>query len=111
MHPVFSGYEIQNYSSPNEPQGDWVDLGLPSGLLWATRNVGANSPEDYGNYFAWAETSPKSVYDWDTYIYTCGNWGDLTKYCDNSNYGCNGFTDNLTILQPGDDAATANYGG
>lgn len=49
--------------------GDWVDLGLPSGLLWATRNVGATSPEDYGDYFAWGETTPKSVYDLDTYIY------------------------------------------
>ena len=74
--------------------GDWVDLGLPSGLLWATRNVGATSPEDYGDYFAWGETTPKSVYLWTTYIY------------------CNGdYNDNLNILQPGDDAATANFGG
>ena len=92
--------------------GDWVDLGLPSGLLWATRNVGASSPEDYGDYFAWGETSPKSVYDWSTYRYcNNGNYHQLTKYCNNSYYGYNGFTDNLTILQPGDDAATANYGG
>lgn len=94
-----------------EPQGDWVDLGLPSGLLWATRNVGASSPEDYGDYFAWAETQPKSYYDWSTYLYTChDDWDGLTKYCNVSGYGCNGFTDNLTILQPGDDAATANWG-
>lgn len=93
-----------------EPQGDWVDLGLPSGLLWATRNVGASSPEDYGDYFAWAETQPKSYYDWDTYTYTCGDYDDLTKYCNDSDYGCNGYTDNLTILQAGDDAATANWG-
>ena len=96
---------------------DWVDLGLPSGLLWATRNVGATSPEDYGDYFAWGETTTKSIYNWTTYIY-CYSYesGDeieysLTKYCNNSSYGYNGFTDNLTILQPGDDAATANYGG
>jgi len=95
-----------------EPQGDWVDLGLPSGLLWATRNVGASSPEDFGSYFAWAETSPKSEYNWGTYQYTCNYWHeDLTKYCNDPNYGCNGYTDNLTILQPGDDAATANWGG
>jgi hypothetical protein len=95
-----------------EPQGDWVDLGLPSGLLWATRNVGASSPEDYGDYFAWAETQPKSYYDWSTYQYTCNDSRKgLTKYCTNSSFGCNGFIDNLTILQPGDDAATANYGG
>ena len=90
---------------------DWVDLGLPSGLLWATRNVGATSPEDYGDYFAWGETTPKSYYDWSTYIYSNGAYNQLTKYCSNSDYGYNGFTDNLTILQPGDDAATANYGG
>lgn len=91
---------------------DYVNLGLPSGLLWATRNVGASSPEDYGDYFAWAETQPKSYYDWNTYQYTCNNSRNgLTKYCSRSDYGCNGFTDNLTILQPGDDAATANYGG
>lgn len=89
---------------------DWVDLGLPSGLLWATRNVGASSPEDYGDYFAWAETQPKSYYHWSTYTYTCGNWADLTKYCNDSYYGCNGYADNLTILQAGDDAATANWG-
>ena len=90
---------------------DWVDLGLPSGLLWATRNVGASSPEDYGNYYAWGETTTKSTYDWTTYIYCNGSYNTLTKYCNNSSYGYDGFTDNLTILQSGDDAATANYGG
>ena len=92
--------------------GDWVDLGLPSGLLWATRNVGASSPEDYGEYFAWGETQPKEVYNWSTYRYcNNGDYHQLTKYCNDSRYGYNGFTDNLTILQSGDDAATANYGG
>jgi len=91
--------------------GDWVDLGLPSGLLWATRNVGASSPEDYGDYFAWGETTTKNVYDWSTYRYCNGDTVSLTKYCNDSHYGYNGFTDNLTILQPGDDAATVNYGG
>ena len=91
--------------------GDWVDLGLPSGILWATRNVGATSPENYGDYFAWGETSPKSVYDWSTYRYCNGSNNTLTKYCHSSSYGYNGFTDNLTTLQAGDDAATANWGG
>ena len=96
----------------SDDEGDWVDLGLPSGLLWATRNVGASSPEDYGDYFAWGETTPKTVYSWSTYRYCYGgNSHQLTKYCNKSDYGYNGFTDNLTILQPGDDAATANYGG
>ena len=45
----------------------YVDLGLPSGLKWATCNVGANSPEVYGNYYAWGETEPKTTYDWSTY--------------------------------------------
>ena len=41
----------------------YVDLGLPSGILWATCNVGATKPEEYGDYFAWGETKPKKVYD------------------------------------------------
>ncbi|MBO7491841.1 MAG: hypothetical protein J6T59_05310 [Bacteroidales bacterium] len=89
---------------------NWVDLGLPSGLLWADRNVGANNPEDYGNYYAWGETAPKDVYDWSTYAYA-NDTGALTKYCNKAQYGLDGFTDNLTVLQASDDAATANLGG
>ena len=97
---------------PNDTStGDWVDLGLPSGILWATRNVGANSPTDYGDYFAWGETSPKSIYNWSTYRYCNGTSGTLTKYCNVLGWGYNYFTDNLTTLQAGDDAATANWGG
>ena len=88
----------------------YVDLGLPSGLLWATCNVGADSPEDYGDYFAWGETQPKSDYSWGTYQYCNGSYNTLTKYCTRSDYGYNGFTDNLTTLLPEDDAATANWG-
>ncbi len=51
-------------------QHDYVDLGLPSGLLWATCNVGANSPEEYGDYFAWGETEPKSSYSISNYSYS-----------------------------------------
>lgn len=106
------GMEVNFTSQEEELTSDWVDLGLPSGLLWATRNVGASSPEDYGDYFAWAETQPKSVYSWSTYQYTCNNsLNGLTKYCNSSSYGCNGYTDNLANLQPCDDAATANWGG
>ena len=90
---------------------DYVDLGLPSGLLWATCNVGADSPEDYGDYFAWGETTPKDTYNWSTYQYCNGSNNTLTKYCNNSSYGYNGFTDNLTTLLPEDDAAAANWGG
>ena len=92
---------------------EYVDLGLPSGTLWATCNVGADTPEGYGDYFAWGETAPKDLYNWSTYKYAKGtSWEDprLTKYCSQINYGDNGFADALTILLPGDDAATANWG-
>ena len=89
---------------------EYVDLGLPSGLLWATCNVGADSPEEYGDYFAWGETQPKNYYFWSTYQYCNGTENTLTKYCNNSSYGFNGFNDNLTTLLPEDDAATANWG-
>ena len=89
----------------------WVDLGLPSGTLWATCNVGANAPEEFGYYFAWGEIQPKDTFNWDTYKY-CKNGNEymLTKYCDDASYGYNNYTDNLTVLQHSDDAATANWG-
>ena len=89
---------------------EYVDLGLPSGTLWATFNVGASRPEDYGNYFAWGETTTKKEYSWSTYKYCEGSSNTLTKYCYESDYGYNGFTDTLTELLPEDDAATANWG-
>ena len=89
----------------------YVDLGLPSGLLWATCNVGADTPEGYGDYFAWGETQPKNTYDWSNYQYCNGSSNtSLTKYCNDSSYGYEGFTDSLTTLLPEDDAATANWG-
>lgn len=48
---------------------DYVDLGLPSGTKWATMNIGASTPEDYGNYYAWGETETKEEYGWNTYKY------------------------------------------
>ncbi len=88
----------------------YVDLGLPSGTLWATCNIGATKPEEYGDYFAWGETKPKSIYDWTTYKFVNGDFDKLTKYCNDSDWGNNGFTDTLTSLESGDDAATANWG-
>ena len=88
----------------------WVDLGLPSGTKWATCNIGATNPEDYGDYFAWGETTPKDTYSWATYSLCNGTNSTLTKYCNNSSYGNGGFTDDLTILESSDDAATANWG-
>ncbi len=101
-----------NNCEPEEPEitHEYVDLGLPSGLKWATCNVGANSPEDYGDYFAWGEVELKEYYDWETYKYGTSSY-QLTKYCSNSNYGYNGFTDKNTVLDPEDDAATVNWGG
>ena len=90
---------------------EYVDLGLPSGLKWATCNVGAERPEDYGDYFAWGETQPKETYNWSTYKYCNGTETTLTKYCNNSEYGNNGFTDNKNVLDLSDDAATVNWGG
>ncbi len=101
---------------PPVEEGDWVDLGLPSGTIWATRNVGASAPEDYGDYFAWGETSPKDYYDWITYKWgyydNKGNW-QWTKYYfsyyDHSSQST--ITgDNKTKLDPADDAARANWG-
>ncbi len=85
-----------------------VDLGLPSGTLWADRNIGASSPEDYGDYFAWGETTTKSNYEWSTLKYCEDNTGDrFSKYNTQSKYG---NVDNKTTLEKSDDAATANWG-
>jgi len=88
----------------------YVDLGLPSGTKWANCNVGAKNPEDYGDYFAWGETVTKSNYDWSTYKYANGAEDKLTKYCNEPDYGNNGFTDSRTTLERTDDAATVNWG-
>ena len=84
----------------------YVDLGLS--VKWATCNVGASSPEEYGDYFAWGETEPKSIYDWSTYKYCNGSNLTLTKYNTNSSYG---IVDNKTQLELSDDAAYMNWGG
>lgn len=93
---------------PDVSPGEAIDLGLPSGTLWASCNVGATAPEEYGDYFAWGETEPKEVYDWSTYKWCNGRNDSMTKYCTNSSYGT---VDNKTELDPEDDAATANWGG
>ena len=89
---------------------EWVDLGLPSGTKWATCNVGASNPQEYGNYYAWGEVKPKSTYNWRTYKYSSSN-GQLTKYNIESRYGRNGFADGKTMLELEDDAAYFNWGG
>ena len=101
----------------NESGHDYVDLGLPSGTKWATCNVGATAPEEYGDYFAWGETEPKTTYDWNTYKWATATWDatyeswqleTLTKYCTSGEYGT---VDNKTVLDLEDDAAHANRGG
>ena len=111
-----------NTSSPN-PEA--VDLGLPSGLKWASFNLGASKPEEYGDYYAWGETEPyynsqdplswkegkESGYAGASYRWCMGSDLKMTKYCSNSSFGYNGFTDTKTVLDPEDDAAHVNLGG
>lgn len=97
----------------NELNGhEYVDLGLPSGTLWATCNIGAETVEEFGDYFAWGETEPKELYDWKSYQY--GRFiherYELNKYCTVSAYGFNGFVDNLTVMEPDDDVARTCWG-
>ncbi|MBR6455882.1 MAG: hypothetical protein IKS72_02990 [Prevotella sp.] len=79
---------------------EYVDLGLPSGLLWATCNVGATKPEECGAYFAWGETTAKKDYSWETYKW--GTEDNLIKYTD---------SDGLTELEAEYDAATVKWKG
>lgn len=85
---------------------EYVDLGLS--VKWATMNVGATSPEGYGDYFAWGETEPKTEYSWANYSLCEGTETTMTKYCTNSQYG---NVDNKTTLDMTDDAAHVNMGG
>ena len=94
-----------------EPEA--VDLGLPSGLKWATFNVGATKPEEYGDYFAWGETEPKSDYSWASYQFNMGtDWhGPFSKYVTNSPYGSFGTADDKIVLDSDDDVAIVKWGG
>ena len=94
--------------TPEDPANGhaYVDLGLS--VRWATMNVGANAPEECGDYFAWGETQPKEEYNWSTYKWCEGNYDTQTKYCTDSYYGT---VDNKTILDLEDDAANVNWGG
>ena len=83
-----------------------VDLGLS--VKWATCNVGASKPEEYGDYYAWGETEPKTTYSWATYKWCNGSNITLTKY--NTKSSC-GTVDNKTVLELADDAARVNWGG
>ena len=86
----------------------YVDLALPSGILWATCNIGSTTPEGSGDYFAWGEIEPKDQYTWKTYKWSNGNDSTFYKYNTDSSRG---IVDNITTLSPADDAATVNWGG
>ena len=88
---------------------EYVDLGLS--VKWATCNIGAKTPDDPGDLYAWAETEQKYVYSWSNYKWCKGIEDELTKYCTVSSSGYNGFTDNKTVLDPEDDVAHVKWGG
>ena len=100
---------------------EYVDLGLPSGIKWAKRNLGASKPSDYGHYYAWGETEPKTDYTWATYKWMQAgqsDWKHITKYtiADGQTegiwYDAGGtfIGDNKTTLEAADDAATRKLG-
>lgn len=105
--PLAVHTSAHTYSTDSIGGHIYVDLGLPSGTLWAICNIGAEHPEDFGNYYAWGETTPKDTCNWSNYVFTEGGSTNLTKYCTEDFYG---KTDGLTTLLPQDDAATANWG-
>ena len=123
VRPVYDDPDAKPVIKKPEP----IDLGLPSGLKWASFNLGAISPEDYGGYYAWGETEPyysslypltwkpgkEAGYDWPSYTWCIDNDNSITitKYCTNSSWGYYGFTDNKTVLDLEDDAAHVNLGG
>ncbi len=97
----------RNANNGNSLNGhEAVDLGLS--VKWACCNVGADSPEEYGGYYAWGETEEKSDYSWDTYKWCKGSYYTMTKYCTKSSYGT---VDNKTTLDPSDDVAHVKWGG
>ncbi len=97
-----SNVKAATYSEGHE----YVDLGLS--VKWATCNVGASSPSDYGGYYAWGETETKSIYNWSTYKWCNGSSATMTKYSKSSSYGT---VDNKTTLEPSDDVAHVKWGG
>lgn len=119
---------ISTPSTPDTPEPtdpynghEYVDLGLPSGLKWATCNLGAENPEDYGYYYAWGATEPQDVYDYVhcpflTQNTTSNSSQKFTKYLGStsSSYKDPSATDAnalKTVLDPEDDAAHVNWGG
>ena len=100
-----TGWTKEGGDTPSDVHA-YVDLGLS--VKWATCNVGAENPEDYGDYYAWGETETKDYYDWSTYKWCNGSISTMTKYCTNSD---DGTVDNKTQLDLSDDVAHVKWGG
>ena len=83
-----------------------VDLGLS--VKWASCNLGASTPEEYGDRYAWGEIATKDYYDWSNYKWCDGSYTSMTKYCTSSYYG---VVDNLTVLEEEDDVARVKLSG
>lgn len=98
--------EENNKPGSEDDAYEYVDLGLS--VNWATFNIGATKPEEYGDYYAWGETETKTDYSWESYKWCNGSANTLTKYCDNSEYG---NIDNKYLLDPDDDVAHVKWGG
>ncbi len=102
-----------DYTFVDENGHEYVDLDLPSHVLWATCNVGASSPWEYGLYFAWGETkgydrNQYHSFDWKNYKWCNGSEDSMSKYCTDASFG---IVDLKTVLDATDDAAIANWGG
>ena len=92
-------HEEKVFSCPDHHHPHAIDLGLPSGTKWACCNVGASSPEGYGGYYAWGETSEKSVYNEETYLYFTGQDTDGDGWID----------ENFKVINIGSDIAGTSY--
>ena len=101
---------VVNRTKNNDYNGDVVDLGLPSGVKWATCNLGAENPWNYGHYYAWGEKKAKDYYNWKNYKYCKGTARSFIKYCNKAEWGNGGFTDTRITLEPTDDVATTLLG-
>ena len=101
---VYYGKKFGTLTTKEAPKGA-VDLGLS--VLWASCNVGAESPEELGGRYAWGETEEKHEYSWASYKWCDGSENSITKYCTTGNYG---NVDNKTVLEPADDVASVKWG-
>ena len=88
---------------------EFVDLGLT--VLWATCNIGATKPEEFGHYYSWGDINTKNDYSWSKYGFCHGTPNTLTRYCTQSTYGYNGYVDGRKVLSISNDVAHEKWGG